>query len=255
MVGPIDGAVRRRVCESERRGVGSSAVGKRQCCELGLKLAKEANAGKVRRQPQAPSARKLARRCRERGPTSRQSKVWDEVHASVAKSGVKPDDFSENETFLGNYTDEESAKRLVPYIEKLKDPVAGTAQVVGVVVAINGKVESLDAFESTPLFRKLWPKLLKSYALDAANAADPKRDKVACPSSAVCQFVDELQKTPAEEKQADKGKIAITSRSSERAGRLHGRSVSGRSRLGGRGCRRRPHVGLCQMMSKSSGQG
>jgi hypothetical protein len=27
----------------------------------------------------------------------------------------------------------------------------------------------MDVFESTPLFRKLWPKLLKSYALDAVN--------------------------------------------------------------------------------------
>jgi hypothetical protein len=38
------------------------------------------------------------------------------------------------------------------------------------VVAVNGKVESLDVFQSTPQFRNLWPKLLKSYALDAAHA-------------------------------------------------------------------------------------
>ena len=40
------------------------------------------------------------------------------------------------------------------------------------MVAINGKIESVDIFESTPLFRKLWPKLLQSYALDALHASD-----------------------------------------------------------------------------------
>ena len=42
---------------------------------------------------------------------------------------------------------------------------------VGVIVAVSGEMHSLDVFESTPLFQKLWPKLLKSYALDAANNA------------------------------------------------------------------------------------
>jgi hypothetical protein len=41
-----------------------------------------------------------------------------------------------------------------------------------VVVAINGKIETVDVFESTPLFRKLWPQLLKSYALDASQVDD-----------------------------------------------------------------------------------
>ena len=47
--------------------------------------------------------------------------------------------------------------------------------VVGVVVAINGKVEAVDVFESTPLFQKLWPKLLKSYALDAVVQSDVRQ--------------------------------------------------------------------------------
>ena len=42
-------------------------------------------------------------------------------------------------------------------------------------------MHSLDVFESTLLFQKLWPKLLKSYALDAANNAsdDSAPQKVA----------------------------------------------------------------------------
>lgn len=50
-------------------------------------------------------------------------------------------------------------------------------------MAVNGKVESMDVFESTPLFRQLWPKLLKSYALDAMNAERDTHDPQNLPAS------------------------------------------------------------------------
>ena len=93
------------------------------------------------------------------------------------KSDVRPD----SGAFTANYSDAETVKRLEPYLESLQTPVANYDQVVGVLVAINGKIESIDVFESTPLFRKVWPKLLKSYSLDAANAVDD-----ATQTSAVC---------------------------------------------------------------------
>jgi len=38
---------------------------------------------------------------------------------------------------------------------------------VGAVIAINGKVQNADLFNSPELFKALWPKLLESYALEA----------------------------------------------------------------------------------------
>jgi len=99
-----------------------------------------------------------------------QSKVWDEV----ARQNIKSTAESTTGTFISNYSNAESADRLAPFIEQLLKPIDETKNIVGVIVAVNGEVKSMDVFEATPLFRKLWPKLLKSYALDAASEENGK---------------------------------------------------------------------------------
>jgi hypothetical protein len=101
-----------------------------------------------------------------------QVQVWDKVGQANAKSGVK----SQSGDFASNYAEQQSVRRLEPYIKALDKRVADQSQIVGVAIAIDGKMDTLDVFESTPLFRQLWPKLLKSYALDGANAADEVAD-------------------------------------------------------------------------------
>jgi len=49
----------------------------------------------------------------------------------------------------------------------LAKALEGKDDVVGFAVAINGQVEEADVYGSPVLFRKLWPKLLKSCAVDA----------------------------------------------------------------------------------------
>ena len=97
-----------------------------------------------------------------------QQEVWNRVASTNALSTVS----SETGAFTSNYADLDVLAGLEPYIVHFKQPIDQHERVVGVIVAINGHVESIDVFESTPLFRKLWPKLLKGYALDAANCAD-----------------------------------------------------------------------------------
>jgi hypothetical protein len=97
-----------------------------------------------------------------------QGKVWEEVAIENAKNQVQP----QSGTFASNYSEAESVERLTPYLSQLLAPIDEMENIVGVIVAVNGEVDSMDIFESTPLFRKLWPKLLKSYALDASNAED-----------------------------------------------------------------------------------
>lgn len=101
------------------------------------------------------------------GKKSQQS-VWDRVAQTNQSSGMRA--MAGSGAFTGNYIEPKTIKRLEPYIKALSRPVSEHPQVVGILVAVNGKVETLDVFESTPLFLALWPKLLKSYALDAANA-------------------------------------------------------------------------------------
>lgn len=117
-----------------------------------------------------------------------QSAVWEKVAETNTKSRVR----SNSGAFTANYSDADNVRRLEPYLKSLQSPVAKYEQVVGVLVAINGKIESIDVFESTPLFRKIWPKLLKSYSLDAMNAADSSAETPAeCTRDAALSFFAE----------------------------------------------------------------
>ncbi|MDH3718629.1 MAG: hypothetical protein OES79_10960, partial [Planctomycetota bacterium] len=100
-----------------------------------------------------------------------QGKVWESVGQLNAVVGN--DSASSNLSAV--FSKGDIAENLAKYIERLRS-VGETNQIVGVAVAVNGKMLSVDVFESTPLFRKLWPKLLKSYALDAVAATGAKDD-------------------------------------------------------------------------------
>ena len=64
------------------------------------------------------------------------------------------------------------------YTKALSGIVRNKPDVIGYVFAINGHVNSADVYASRPLFLKLWPKLLKSSAVEAIaelnQAAAPK---------------------------------------------------------------------------------
>lgn len=127
---------------------------------------------------------------------SGQGKVWQEVQSANAKASVK----SETEAFSRNYGDQDVAKQLAPYLAALQGPIAKTENAIGVIVALDDEIESLDIFESTPLFQKLWPKLLKSYALDAATAIDPEDEEKAksCTREQALAFLQEVAESKAE---------------------------------------------------------
>jgi hypothetical protein len=139
-----------------------------------------------------------------------QQKVWDEVASENAKNRVQPP----TGTFVSYYCDPESTQRLTAYLEKLLQPIDETTNIVGVVVAVNGHVESMDVFESTPLFRKLWPKLLKSYALDAANNNAAEPEHVATRAQALA-FLHETANATVNRSETN-GDLALSHRENER---------------------------------------
>lgn len=173
------------------------------------KLAAEANRGKF-----VASAGNLSKKSRlavhaGKGPEA-QGEVWREVAGTIAAAEVE----APSGTFTANYATAEVVNQLKPYIEKLCEPVAEQKQVVGAIVAVNGKVESVDIFGSTPLFRKLWPKLLKSHALDAANAADaPEAEKV-CTLRDARQFLSTAMQADVQESELEGG-LVVTKRDSQ----------------------------------------
>jgi hypothetical protein len=81
-------------------------------------------------------------------------------------------------------------------------------------MAVNGKVEAMDVFGSTPLFRKLWPKLLRSYALDAANVEDGEKAGKLSTREDAREFLASALEGKEESKTEVDGGLVVTRRSS-----------------------------------------
>ena len=176
--------------------------------EQAEELAAKAGAGKF-----AASAGYLNKPSRLAAQAGRgQQEVWDEVAKANAESKVHTTTMA----FTVNYADEEIAGKLRPYLEALEQAVAEQEQVVGAIVAVNGKVESVDVFGSTPLFRKLWPKLLKSHALDALHAAEDEGADKASTVADAAAFLDEVLQAQVDETERQEGGLVVTKRDSDR---------------------------------------
>jgi len=91
-----------------------------------------------------------------------QSEVWKEVGENNARLGTK----SGTDTYQQVYASKKVADSVESYVGALRGRLLGPG-VVGVVVARNGEVVWADAFASPALFARYWPKLLKSYAVEA----------------------------------------------------------------------------------------
>lgn len=150
-----------------------------------------------------------------------QGEVWDEVGSANAASGARPS----TGAFTANYTDPMILKKIEPYVKELEKPVAEQRQVVGAIVAINGKFFALDVFNSTPLFQKMWPKLLKGYSLDAtiadSNKTTSKRKKADKQKPATWKDAEEffaaaMKSEVKEHKNNGAGGLVVTKRETEK---------------------------------------
>lgn len=172
------------------------------------RLAEEARQGKF--VAPAGSLNKSARAAVQSGKG--QGEVWNEVGKTNALSGVK----TASGAFTANYTDAQVAKELSAYIEAAQTSVSNHKQVVGAIAVVNGKVEAVDIFQSTPLFQKLWPKLLKSHALDAmASAKKPDAEKT-CGTSEAHEFLKTALAGGTEAKSQGRTGLVVTKRESEK---------------------------------------
>jgi hypothetical protein len=91
-----------------------------------------------------------------------QGAVWNEVSANNAKLGTA----NNTDAYQEVYSNKQVGAQLDDYIRALEKEVLQPG-VVGVVVARNGRPVWVDLFAGSALFAGYWPKLLKSYAVDA----------------------------------------------------------------------------------------
>ena len=102
---------------------------------------------------------------REKAQASKsQGAVWSAVAETVTVNATA----TETVNLTSVYEDKRVATKLGGY-ERAFNGRLTTGNIVGVVVAVGGKIVSADVFASHSLFRAYWPKMLKSYALEAVN--------------------------------------------------------------------------------------
>lgn len=105
-----------------------------------------------------------------------QGQVWKQVEETQRRLGEKVggDVRSERSETSFELTLENSKVKVSAdeYVKALKKITEGKKDVIGYVFAINGSVNSADLYGSSDLFRKLWPKLLRSTAVEAVAEFD-----------------------------------------------------------------------------------
>jgi len=131
-----------------------------------------------------------------------QRALWDAVSGVLEESGTR----SENEDLGAVYKNEEVAAKIAHYRREIGIPFRET---VGCVVVVNGRIVGSDIFGSPELLRKLWPKLLDSYAVDAITRhGRSRRWPAPPPEGEVRRFLDRVFRASFRERSArDIGRI------------------------------------------------
>jgi len=100
------------------------------------------------------------------------------------------------------------------YTEALVEAVRGATDVIGYAFAVNGEMKSADVYSSPDLFLSMWPKLLKSSAVEAVRV----REQAKTPSVEISQvkaFLREAGGGKETTRDVD-GRTKLTKRESER---------------------------------------
>jgi hypothetical protein len=133
-----------------------------------------------------------------------QSIVWDQVRnikkraADTAAVNAPNTNTSLNETLEAPQVKEVSEK----CSEALKDILAERPNAVGVVVAVNGTIEEVNIYPNHKVLAKQYPRLLKSYALQAAITEKKGETPETLSVADVCSYMTE-RKEQAEEQTRD----------------------------------------------------
>lgn len=123
---------------------------------------------------------------------SRQSEVWNEVAKTQRKlaaglnaaSVAAPESASSLQLSLENQKLKDAR---AAYFAALEDKVKAEGDVVGLVFAVNGKVNSADVYPSNGLFQKMWPKLLNASVTEAIGEKQQQGVGAAAPATAVVE--------------------------------------------------------------------
>ncbi|HEV8366800.1 MAG TPA: DUF6569 family protein [Pyrinomonadaceae bacterium] len=122
-----------------------------------------------------------------------QARVWSGVATAQEKlsSGVNGDvrsTVSESSLQLAqeNHQVQESA---APYLSKLSSIVDEANDVIGFAFVINNKLNSAEVYSSRAMFKRFWPKLIKTAAIEAVAEHSLNEKNEVVPIAAVGEFL------------------------------------------------------------------
>jgi hypothetical protein len=102
-----------------------------------------------------------------------QGDVWN----AVAETQTVNQAVSSTGDLKSVYQNKRVNSKLDDYERAFKNKLSA-GNIVGVVAAVGGKIVSADVFASHALFQAYWPKMFKSYALEAVSAIDASKQQV-----------------------------------------------------------------------------
>jgi hypothetical protein len=132
-----------------------------------------------------------------------QERVWTcvAVQKDTAKARWKAanTNSSANEMLDSPQAQDISARFTKPLMKALE----GQDDVVGVVIVVNGQIEEVNVYPNHGLLRKLYPRLIASYALQAAMLQKEGKDRVPPSVEDVARFIREGKDKSKREKKID----------------------------------------------------
>lgn len=127
-----------------------------------------------------------------------QTRVWGQVNrAQNSLSGslnARVNSPASNSSMQLTLENQKVREAIREYTRGLSLAVAGKHDVIGYAFAINGKVNSIDVYASSALFRKLWPRLLKASAVEAVAGRGQGYSTDSPPVRAVTEVIADAER-------------------------------------------------------------
>jgi outer membrane lipopolysaccharide assembly protein LptE/RlpB len=120
-----------------------------------------------------------------------QGEVWQQVADQKVKAQAAYSAPNSNSS-LNETLDAPPVKKLSDECARaLGDKLDAHPDAVGVAIAVNGKIEEVNIYPNHALLRRLYPRLLQSYAVQAALEKDRAKEAAPVTAEAVTRFMKE----------------------------------------------------------------
>lgn len=143
-----------------------------------------------------------------------QGEVWKEVAGAQAKIGAslsKPVANAASPSSLQlSLEDADLKKTSADYAKAMKPILDENNRAIGYVAVINGSVYSAEIFAGHDLFRRLWPKLIETTAIEAISEKKGKEADKPATAQDVKEFLAAAEEIPATEEQIHGGSWSVS---------------------------------------------